>query len=38
MSGFCGDYEITVSQGGKTRTIKTRLPREGRVVEVGLKP
>lgn len=34
--GFLGDYEITVSKGGKTKTLKTTLPRAGQSVRVVL--
>lgn len=34
--GFLGDYEITVTHGGKTKTVKTALARPGRALAVTL--
>ena len=35
--GFLGDYEIEVSAGGKSRTIRASLPKEGAAVECVLE-
>ena len=35
--GFLGDYEIQVVAGGKTRTVKASLGRDGRTVECVLE-
>ena len=35
--GFLGDYEITVSAGGRSRTIKTTLKKENAPVEITLE-
>ncbi len=34
--GFLGDYEITVRNGGRTKTVKTAIPKEGAKIEVVL--
>lgn len=34
VRGFQGDYEVTVSHNGKTKTIKATLPSEGRTLNV----
>ncbi len=34
--GFLGDYEITATQGGKTKTVPATLAREGQTVTVTL--
>ena len=36
VRGFLGDYEVTVTQDGKSKTLKTLLPGEGKSVEVRL--
>lgn len=36
MRGFLGDYEITVTAGGKNKTVKTSLPKNGQVLKVAL--
>lgn len=33
---FCGDYEITVEKDGRRQTVKTKLGRAGRIVEIEL--
>lgn len=35
--GFLGDYEIEVTAGGKSKTIRASLPKEGAAVECVLK-
>jgi len=34
MRGFLGDYEISVTHDGKTKTVKTSLPKAGQTVTV----
>lgn len=34
--GFLGDYEVTVTHDGRTRTVKTTLPKEGTALAVTL--
>ena len=34
--GFFGDYEITVKKEGRTKTIRTSLPKEGSTVTISL--
>jgi GH35 family endo-1,4-beta-xylanase len=34
--GFLGDYEITVSKGGRTRTVRASVPRNGIVLSIRL--
>ena len=34
--GFLGNYEITVTKGGKTKTVQTMLPKAGQAVKVVL--
>lgn len=34
--GFLGDYDITVTHNGKTQTIKTQLPKNGKTLTVVL--
>ncbi|HXK03409.1 MAG TPA: hypothetical protein VMS37_13465 [Verrucomicrobiae bacterium] len=35
--GFLGDYEIEVKAGGKSKTIRASLPKEGAAVECVLE-
>jgi hypothetical protein len=37
VRGFLGEYEITVTSGGKTKTVKAALPKEGTAVVVMLE-
>ena len=37
VRGFLGDYEITVTQGGRTKTIHTALKKENAPVEITLE-
>lgn len=37
MRGFLGDYEITVTHGGKTKTLSASLPKEGLEIDVACK-
>lgn len=37
VRGFQGDYNISVSHNGKTLTVPTRLPKEGRTLEIVLR-
>lgn len=37
ISGFCGEYEISISAGGRSSTIRADLPREGRHVNAVLE-
>lgn len=34
--GFLGDYDVTVTAGGKTKSLKAQLPKSGTVVKVVL--
>jgi hypothetical protein len=34
--GFLGDYEITVTANGQTKTVKTQLPKAGQTLKVTL--
>jgi len=34
--GFTGDYEVTVTAGGKTKTVQTALPTAGQTLQVTL--
>ena len=36
-SGFVGEYEVTASRGGKTKTVKATLPAAGATVGVVLE-
>jgi GH35 family endo-1,4-beta-xylanase len=35
--GFLGDYEVTVTAGQRSRTVKISLPHEGQTVDIALK-
>ncbi len=35
--GFLGDYEITVTANGKTKTVKSTLPTDGATMTVKLR-
>jgi hypothetical protein len=37
VRGFLGEYEITVTSGDKTKTVKAALPKEGATVTVTLE-
>jgi GH35 family endo-1,4-beta-xylanase len=37
VRGFLGDYEITVTSEGKSKTVKASLPKEGATVNVSLE-
>jgi hypothetical protein len=34
--GFTGEYEVTVTANGKTKSVKTALPRDGKNLKVTL--